>query len=264
MSRFDSPGLHIPFDELEVQDQMGGGGYSLVYRGIWKGCPVAIKKWFDPDHSDKMMVEFRAEVMTLAELRHPNVVQFLGACMKPPELCMVMEHLPHSLFSVLYKSSVEMDQKRVIALASDICRAFQFLHSRKPAVIHRDIKPANFLLDRSWKVKICDFGLASAMDAASGTPPYMAPELLTKSPYNEKVDVYAFGILLNEMVSRQVPFEGLGFQQIKDLVCRGERPVIPDCCQRKLAEVIEICWDGDASKRPSFAEVQEQLRQASK
>lgn len=113
---FCSPGLHIPFEELDVQDHIGGGGYSLVYKGLWCGCPVAIKKWFDPDHTDDTIAEFRAEVMSLAELRHPNVVQFLGACMKPPNLCMVMEHLPHSLHSILYQSTVDVDQKRYLVL----------------------------------------------------------------------------------------------------------------------------------------------------
>lgn len=83
-----------------------------MYKGLWCGCPVAVKKWFDPDHTDDTIAEFRAEVMSLAELRHPNIVQFLGACMKPPNLCMVMEYLPHSLHSILYQSTVDMDQKR--------------------------------------------------------------------------------------------------------------------------------------------------------
>ncbi len=137
-----------------MQDQIGGGGFSLVYRGTWLGTPVAIKKWFDPNITDELVQEFRAEVMTLQALRHPNVLQFLGACSKPPQLAMVTEHLNHSLHSVLYQSNTAMDKARVVAVAQDIARAFVYLHSRKPAVIHRDIKPANFLLDRAWKVKV--------------------------------------------------------------------------------------------------------------
>lgn len=58
-------GVHIPYDELDVQDEIGGGGYSIVYRGLWQGTPVAVKKWFDPQQSEKMMQEFQEEVMTL-------------------------------------------------------------------------------------------------------------------------------------------------------------------------------------------------------
>lgn len=98
----------IPYEELDIQDQIGGGGFSLVYRGLWKGTPVAIKKWFDPNATDEMMQEFREEVMTLQQLRHPNIMQFLGASMIPPNLCMVTEHLPHSLHSVLYSMQGEL------------------------------------------------------------------------------------------------------------------------------------------------------------
>jgi serine/threonine-protein kinase CTR1 len=79
--------------------------------------------------------------------------------------------------------------RRILGLALDIARCFVYLHTRKPAVIHRDIKPANFLVDRAWRVKICDFGLAanSKKQRGAGTPSYMAPELFGTGPYNEKV-----------------------------------------------------------------------------
>lgn len=146
----------------------------------------------------------------------------------------------------------------------DIARCFRYLHSRKPPIIHRDVKPANFLLDRAWKVKICDFGLSTARTTDAGTPQYMAPELLTNSCYNQKVDVYAFGIMLNEMISRRVPFEGMTVQQIRDAVPRGERPSIAHHCHRKLVEVIEKCWCAESSSRPSFQEVHELVKEVSK
>lgn len=80
----------------------------------------------------------REEVMTLQQLRHPNVLQFLGACMKMPNLCMVTEHMPHSLHAVLYTmQGVELDRKRIVGLAIEMARAFVYLHSRKPAIVHR-------------------------------------------------------------------------------------------------------------------------------
>ncbi len=75
--------------------------------------------------------------MTLQQLRHPNILQFLGACMKPPDLCMVTEHLPHSLHSVLYGGQVNLDRKRILELSMDMARSFVYLHSRKPPVVHR-------------------------------------------------------------------------------------------------------------------------------
>lgn len=90
----------------------------------------------------------------MQELSHPNIVQLMGVVSKPPNLAMVTEYLPHSLFHVLHNTNIEVDRKRAISLAKDICGAFIYLHSRSPPVIHRDIKPANFLLDRAWKLKV--------------------------------------------------------------------------------------------------------------
>ncbi|KAG2489162.1 hypothetical protein HYH03_012388 [Edaphochlamys debaryana] len=256
----------IPYEDLDVQDQIGGGGFSLVYRGFWKGTPVAIKKWFDPQQSEAMVQEFREEVMTLADLRHPNVMQFLGACMKPPHLCMVTEHMPFSLFHVLYQAGVDLDRKKIVSLSQDMARAFVYLHSRRPPVVHRDIKPANFLVDRAWKVKVCDFGLASnsKSQAGHGTPQYMAPELWEGLPYNEKVDVYAFGIMLNELITKTPPWTGTSLPDMKANVLAGKRPDMALSCPKVLCDLIKRCWDQSSSLRPSFLQVLDALKEAAK
>ena len=82
--------IEIPFEDLDMDQQIGGGGFSLVYRAMYKGTPVAVKRWFNPDCTDAVMQEFREEVLTLRDLRHPHVVQFIGACMRPPNLCIVL------------------------------------------------------------------------------------------------------------------------------------------------------------------------------
>ncbi|KAF5840389.1 kinase-like domain-containing protein [Dunaliella salina] len=256
----------IPYEELDIQDKIGGGGFSIVYRGFWRGTPVAIKKWFDPSMSDELMQEFREEVMTLQSLRHPNVLQFLGVCMKPPNLCMVTEHMPFNLHSVLYTSKTQLDKPKIIEMAKDIARALSYLHSRKPAVVHRDIKPANFLVDRAFKVKLCDMGLASnsKSQVGAGTPQYMAPELLENKPYNEKVDIYAFGVVLNELVSRMQPWGFMTPAEIKSNVLAGGRPELPLSCPRNIQEVITKCWHQDPAQRPSCDTLLDMLSKVAK
>uniref|UniRef100_A0A7S1SQC5 Protein kinase domain-containing protein n=1 Tax=Tetraselmis chuii TaxID=63592 RepID=A0A7S1SQC5_9CHLO len=251
------PSLAIPWEDIDLGDQISGGGFSVVYRGYWLRTPVAIKRWFDPEMTDKLLQEFREEVMTLQELSHPNIVQLMGVCSKPPNLAMVTEYLPHSLFHVLHNTNIEVDRKRVISLAKDICCAFIYLHSRSPPVIHRDIKPANFLLDRAWKLKLCDFGLASqnARQAGAGTPAYMAPELLAGTGFNEKVDVYAFGVCLWEMLARLLPFAETPPGQLKEKIIAGGRPEIPLSCPKAMANLIKDCWQQEASLRPSFPKI---------
>jgi serine/threonine protein kinase len=148
----------------------------------------------------------------------------------------------------------------------EMARAMIYLHSRRPTVIHRDIKPANFLVDRAWRVKVCDFGLASntKKQVGAGTPAYMAPELFSSSPYNEKVDVYAFGIVLNEMDTRKMPYTGMGVAEIKASVLSGQRPEVSLSCPKLMADIIKKCWDQDAAERPSFVAVLDMLKDANK
>eukprot|EP00775_Hariotina_reticulata_P007364 gene7364-7575_t len=261
----NSSTVHIPYEDLDVQDEIGGGGWSIVHRGSWRGTPVAIKRWFNPNLQEDVQDEFRQEVMTLQQLHHPHIVQFLGACMKPPNLCLVTEHLPHTLHNVLYQQQgVTIDRKRVLSMAVDVARALVFLHHvRRPAVVHRDIKPSNFLLDRSWRVKLADFGLAanSSKQAHAGTPQYMAPELLQLGkPYSSKVDIYAFGIMLNEMLSRSPPWSGMAAPDVKRQVLAGQRPLIDLSCPKPLQDLVSSCWAQEPDARPDANVILEQLQ----
>lgn len=123
----------------------------------------------------------------------------------------------------------------------------------------RDLKPHNLLLDRAWKVKLCDFGLASSRKEGVGTPAYMAPELLSGGYFTDKVDVYAFGILLNEMLCRRPPFSGIETQRVSTLVQRGDRPDIAMSIPAELKSLIQTCWNAEASSRPDFKCIQAQL-----
>eukprot|EP01026_Neomeris_dumetosa_P050029 TRINITY_DN4378_c0_g2_i1.p2 TRINITY_DN4378_c0_g2~~TRINITY_DN4378_c0_g2_i1.p2 ORF type:complete len:186 (+),score=19.42 TRINITY_DN4378_c0_g2_i1:24-560(+) len=170
----------ININELEVEEQVGGGGFSVVHRGWWLGTPVAVKIWFDTQNEETQQ-QFREEILTLQDLRHPNIIQFLGSSFTPQKLLMVMEYMPYTLDNVLHKTTVTLPQPRLLDMLTEMVRAVVYLHGLSPAVIHRDIKPSNFLVDKAWRVKLCDFGLAAnnAKHAAAGTLSYMAPELIS-------------------------------------------------------------------------------------
>jgi serine/threonine protein kinase len=110
-------------------------------------------------------------------------------------------------------------------------------------------------MDRAWKAKLCDFGLAATPRPSAGTPAYMAPELLDGRAYSDKVDVYAFGVLLNEMHSRTPPFAGVDEQRLCAVVASGRRPEHAASLSRAMAELIGRCWDESVAARPGFAEV---------
>lgn len=116
---------------------------------------------------------------------------------------------------------ISLEQR--LRIAYDVASIFAFLH--KSGVVHRDLKSYNILVDDDLNIKLCDFGLCKfkadlnrGTMQFSGTPVYMAPELFQKKSYDEKVDVFAFGTLLWELVARDVPYEGLEPADIKEKV----------------------------------------------
>ena len=139
-----------------------------------------------------------------------------------------------------------VDVEERIRIGRDVAKAFEFLH--KGGIVHRDLKSYNILLDDANHVKVCDFGLAKfkadlntgSMQFA-GTPTYMAPELFEKKYYDEKVDVFAFGTLLWELVHREVPYDGLDPGDIKGMLLSGDKLPIKSSVNRTVARLIEDC-----------------------
>jgi len=163
-----------------------------------------------------------------------------------------------------------------------------YLHSGTPPVLHRDLKSANLLLfEDSYTCKVCDFGLSRlkaqerSMTGNCGTVQvsekenlavvlfgsistnidtlfvqWMAPEILSNQRYAEPADVYAFGIILWEMLTRECPYEGMSAIQCALAVLnRDERPQIPQWCPPAFAALIRACWEKEPSKRPTFPQI---------
>jgi serine/threonine protein kinase len=137
-----------------------------------------------------------------------------------------------------------------------------YLHSGNPPVLHRDLKSANLLLDESYTTKVCDFGLsrlkaqARSMTGNCGTVQWMAPEVLANRDYDEKADVYSFGIIVWELLSRECPYEGMtAIQCALAVLNRDKRPEIPKWCPPGLHALIKSCVKKDPSERPSFQQI---------
>mmetsp|Transcript_12146 Transcript_12146/g.15907 ORF Transcript_12146/g.15907 Transcript_12146/m.15907 type:complete len:350 (+) Transcript_12146:107-1156(+) len=245
----------ITFDEVEIGSRIGGGGVGVVYNGWYKDEPVALKTLFDPRVDEKLKQEYLDELLTMSALQHPNIVEFIGACMEPPDLFFVMELCNASLFDLLHNQRAQFCLKDKIAMAIDIAKAMQYLHNRDPCIIHRDLKSMNLLMSNSGVLKLCDFGLVKTKNTTAGTPCYMAPELLKNSFFNKKVDVYAFAILLWEILEEQIPFCNCEPQEIMKLVGDGERPHLSMGYNEEVRCLIQDCWAQDPADRPDFDEI---------
>lgn len=155
-------------------------------------------------------------------------------------------------------------------MAKDASLGMNWLHCSKPQFIHRDLKPSNLLIDENGCVKVCDFGLSQVKnhgerlkdkEFAKGTPLWMAPEVMLFKELDEKCDIYSFGIVLWELVTREHPFSRhKSYETFVRAVCKyRERPIIPLDIEPSLGKLIEDCWQHSPSDRPSFEEITNRL-----
>eukprot|EP01100_Stratorugosa_tubuloviscum_P013770 TRINITY_DN708_c0_g2_i1.p1 TRINITY_DN708_c0_g2~~TRINITY_DN708_c0_g2_i1.p1 ORF type:complete len:607 (+),score=247.01 TRINITY_DN708_c0_g2_i1:110-1930(+) len=251
---------HIEFEELEFETLLGKGCFGVVHKGKYQGTPVAIKQLL-PEliNNEEEAQEFLDEITTLCKLRHPNVVLFIGACLSVPHLCIVTEFCTRgSLFDLLHIQRTEID---FLSMTLDSARGLNYLHLRKPPVIHRDLKTANFLVDASGAIKIADFGLTCVKGGpkavqAVGTVSYMAPEMLMMQNYDEKVDIYSFGVCMWEMIVREIPFYQKTIEEIAILVLQEHyQHPLPSNIPLNLRTLICDCWNFQSSRRPTFSTV---------
>eukprot|EP00322_Chrysochromulina_rotalis_P028322 CAMPEP_0115870672 /NCGR_PEP_ID=MMETSP0287-20121206/22451_1 /TAXON_ID=412157 /ORGANISM="Chrysochromulina rotalis, Strain UIO044" /LENGTH=339 /DNA_ID=CAMNT_0003325409 /DNA_START=29 /DNA_END=1048 /DNA_ORIENTATION=- len=244
------PWTHITLDELEVVDRLAAGAMGAVHAGYHRGRPVAIKTLHDTSPAALSAVE--AELQIHASLRDRRVVELIGASLQPPGCCIVMEQCERSLFERLHRRPDEMSRRQSVGIAIQVAEGMAFLHSRRPPIVHRDLKSHNVLLDAQGDAKLCDFGLVNTREVTAGTPNYMAPELFLSKPYSTPVDVFAFGVLLNELWSREVPWDGYSPLDIKDRVTVGERPPIPRTMPSACEGLLKKLWHTTPASRPTF------------
>ncbi|XP_027334524.1 serine/threonine-protein kinase HT1 isoform X1 [Abrus precatorius] len=258
---------------LFIGTKIGEGAHGRVYEGRYRDRIVAIKVLNRGSTSEERVSlenRFAREVNMMSRVHHENLVKFIGAC-KDPLMAIVTELLPGmSLRKYLIAiRPKQLDLYVAINFALDIARAMDWLHAN--GIIHRDLKPDNLLLTENQKsVKLADFGLAreesvtEMMTAETGTYRWMAPELYStvtlrqgeKKHYNNKVDVYSFGIVLWELLTNRMPFEGMSnLQAAYAAAFKQERPNLPDDISPDLAFIIQSCWVEDPNMRPSFSQI---------
>ncbi|XP_057780278.1 serine/threonine-protein kinase EDR1-like isoform X1 [Salvia miltiorrhiza] len=264
----------IVWEDLVLGERIGLGSYGEVYHADWNGTEVAVKKFLDQDFSGAALDEFKREVRIMRRLRHPNIVLFMGAVTRPPNLSIITEFLPrgpqsflcHCLFSsgslyrIIHRPHCQIDEKMRIKMALDVAKGMNCLHTSMPTIVHRDLKSPNLLVDNNWNVKVGDFGLSRlkhntflSSKSTAGTPEWMAPEVLRNEPSNEKCDVYSFGIILWELATLKLPWSGMNPMQVVGAVgFQNRRLDIPKDVDPRVGRIIWECWQTDPNLRPSF------------
>jgi serine/threonine protein kinase len=271
----------IDINDYILGDLLGKGAYGEVYLATEKstGAQVAVKFLFDVADLGEQR-SFIREVSVPVRLDMPGIVKLIGfrfAEIPDPRTPhddstrarIVTEYMKHGTFASMttdrHKGIVNPHfgptefSKVIFGVASVMAK----VHQRK--VIHRDLKAQNIFLDDHWEMKIADFGLSrvvsvgTQMTMSVGTPLYMAPELFNDdNHYDEKVDVYAYAIMLYQIFSAKVELTSgpaRTSQQLMMRIMAGVRFVKPEGISEPFWELIQKCWDRSPAKRPSFAAI---------
>ncbi|KAJ8774370.1 hypothetical protein K2173_011619 [Erythroxylum novogranatense] len=195
---------------------IGRGGFGVVYKGeLHDGTKIAVKRMESSSMGTKGLNEFQAEIAVLTKVRHRHLVALLGYCVNGNERLLVYEYMPQGtlgqhLFEWQDHGFAPLTWKQRVTIALDVARGVEYLHSlAQQSFIHRDLKPSNILLGDDMRAKVADFGLVrnapdgkySVETRLAGTFGYLAPEYAATGRVTTKVDVYAFGVVLMEMLT---------------------------------------------------------------
>uniref|UniRef100_A0A8C2C8M9 Mitogen-activated protein kinase kinase kinase 7 n=1 Tax=Cyprinus carpio TaxID=7962 RepID=A0A8C2C8M9_CYPCA len=254
------PFEEIDYDDIEVEEVVGRGAFGVVRKAKWKGRDVAIKTIESESERNAFFVELRQ----LSRVNHANIVKLYGSCSDP--VCLVMEYAEGgSLYNVLHGAEPlpHYTASHAMSWCLQCSQGVSYLHGMKPkALIHRDLKPPNLLLVAGGTVlKICDFGTAcdiqTHMTNNKGSAAWMAPEVFEGSNYSEKCDVFSWGIILWEVITRRKPFDEIGGPAFRIMwaVHRGTRPPLIKNLPKPIESLMTRCWSKDPSQRPSMEEI---------
>ncbi|KAK0579328.1 hypothetical protein LWI29_024606 [Acer saccharum] len=261
------PEYEIDSYELDFSNSVdiSKGTYCIAY---WRGIQVAVKKLAEEVITDDDKVKaFRDELALLQKIRHPNVVQFLGAVTQSSPMMIVTEYLPKGDLRAFLKNKGALQPTTALRFALDIARGMNYLHENKPApIIHRDLEPSNILRDDSGHLKVADFGVSRLLTIKEDKPltcldtscRYVAPEVLTNEEYDTKVDVFSFALILQELIEGYPPFHTKQENEVPKAYAAKQRPSFKAPTKHYahgLKELIEECWNENPSKRPTFRQI---------
>jgi serine/threonine protein kinase len=245
---------------------IGKGRFGTVYSAIHKPTQltVSMKQLFQDPMTNTTKINFDKAIDALIKLNHKFIIEIYGFTKTVPST-IVTEYLPNrTLSECLSKAESKLTGHQKTVIAYGVACGMKFLHHQNQ--IHLDLKPSNILLDAEFHPRICDFGMLTPslnvnpdQTANPGTLVYMAPEMMNNMKETNKVDSFSYGMILYEMFTETKPFTDFSPQEIQEKIRSGIRPEFPQNIHPEMQRLISECWDGDATKRPSFENICKQF-----
>ncbi|KAK0412490.1 hypothetical protein QR680_006241 [Steinernema hermaphroditum] len=238
------PTVVIPFENITIleEEEIGRGAQGHVYKGFYLNETIAVKVTSNKKEA--------AELVSLKQLLHPNVVRFIGLSIISRTHYIVMEYCAQgTLYQLLRKRSI--GKETFFSFAKQISEGMDFIHSRN--IVHRDLKTPNILVDAADVLKICDFGhhraevFTGTIMSKKGTYHWMAPEVLKLERASKTI--------INTILSD----EGSVSENLANQIRLRLSPLIPACTLKEIANILESCWQIDPSLRPDFGRLLETM-----
>ena len=264
-------------DRYEIIEELGSGGMGQVYRveDTKTNEEIALKLIRPEVAADKKTIDrFRNELTTARKIRHKNVCGMYDLGEYKGAHFITMEFVPGQDLKGLIRQSGQLAVGTTINIAKQICDGLTEAH--KLAVVHRDLKPSNIMIDKEGDVRIMDFGIARSLEAKGitgagvmiGTPEYMSPEQVEAKEIDRRSDIYSLGVILYEMVTGRLPFEGDTALSVA-VKHKTEAPPDPRELNPQIPEGLGLfilkCLEKDKEKRyQSAEELQSELNKIEK
>ena len=255
---------------ITLVKKIGAGRFGEVWQGIWDGIyginDVAVKV-LKPD--TMRASEFLQEAALMKKLKHPNLIRLYAVCTMEEPVYIITELMKHgNLLEYFKEVGHSLTHLQLIDMGTQVAAGMAYLEENN--YIHRDLAARNVLVGEPLICKVADFGLARVIDegiyrARPGEKfpiKWTAPEGALNNHFTIKSDVWSFGILLCELITYgQPPYPGMSNAEVTEKVETGYRMPCPSGCPQQLYEIMLECWSDDAASRPTFATLQQQLKQ---
>ena len=254
-----------PEELFELLEQLGKGSFGSVYKARHRpsGTIVAVKVIPLSGEDEDGLEDMRREIALLQECVHPNVVRYFGSFMGDDYLWIVMEHCGGgSVRDVLDATKSPLNEPQIAYVCGEALKGLVYLHSVYK--LHRDIKCSNILLTDDGFVKLADFGVAARLtrtmskrETFTGTPHWMAPEVIQESRYDGKVDVWALGVSAMEMAEVNPPRHDVHPMRVIFMITAEPAPALREAerWSDSFKNFVQRCLQKDARKRPDAAEL---------
>lgn len=258
----------IPREQLTLRREIGSGQFGCVYEGQWNGTHQVAIKQLKQGMMDSQ--DFLREAKIMKELKHPRLIQLYAVVTVSEPFLIVTELMANGALNKFLQTPVgqALSQMELMSMAEMVADGMSYLESKN--FIHRDLAARNILVGNHNICKVADFGLTRVMVGADDYQPrdhqarlpikWLAPEAAHYNRFSTKSDVWAFGIVLMEIITRgRVPYPGMSNTEVLEKIQIGYRMPKPIDCPEHLYNIMLECWQSQPEKRPTFETLMWQL-----